>query len=119
MTKYELYTKMHAYFTETETEFSAEAVALCDTELKALEGAKARNAEKRAKKAEENAPLILDVSAVLVNGARTASEVAAAIGINVQKASALLRSMAAAGTVTVSEVKVKGKGTQKAYALTE
>ena len=119
MTKYELYTKMRAYFTETETEFSTEAVALCDTELKALEGAKARNAEKRAKKAEENAPLVEATTAVLAGGAHTASEVAATVGMTVQKASALLRSMAAAGTVTVSEVKVKGKGTQKAYALAE
>ena len=119
MTKYELYTKMHAYFTETETEFSAEAVELCDAELKALEAAKARNAEKRAERAAANEPLYAQITTELANGQKTASEIAAALEVKVQKASALLRAMVADGKLTVSEVKVKNKGTQKAYALAE
>ena len=117
MTKFELYTKMHAYFTETETEFSTEAVELCEAELKALEAAKARNAEKRAERAAANEPLYAQILEYIGTDTRTASEVAAVLEVNVQRASALLRAMVADGKLTVSEVKVKNKGTQKAYAL--
>ena len=44
---------------------------------------------------------------------KTATEIAEAFGISNQKASALLRQM----DVKVCDVKVKGKGTQKAYSL--
>lgn len=49
----------------------------------------------------------------------TASEVAEAMNITVQKASALLRQLAQDGVFTVSEVKVAKKGVVKNYSVTE
>lgn len=46
----------------------------------------------------------------------TASTAAVRMGVTVQKASALLQSGVKSGALTASEVKVKGKGTVKAYA---
>lgn len=50
-------------------------------------------------------------------GAVTASEVCVAMGMTVQKASALLRQIAEEGNALTSEVKVKGKGKVKAYTI--
>jgi hypothetical protein len=49
----------------------------------------------------------------------TASEVAEALGMTTQKASALLRQLALDGVFTVSEVKVPKKGAVKNYSVTE
>ena len=49
----------------------------------------------------------------------TASEVAEALGMTTQKASALLRQLAQDGVFTVSEVKVPKKGAVKNYSVTE
>lgn len=48
-----------------------------------------------------------------------ASDIAAACGVSTQKVSALCKQLVEAGTVSVTEVKVKGKGTLKAYSLAE
>lgn len=53
----------------------------------------------------------------VLNGTVTASEVASKFGISTQKASALLRQIVEDGGATVGEVKVKGKGTVKAYTI--
>lgn len=50
-------------------------------------------------------------------GAVVASQVSADMGMNVQKASALLRQIVAEGTATVSEVKIPKKGKVKAYTI--
>ena len=46
-----------------------------------------------------------------------ASSIATAVGVSTQKVSALCAQMVASGEVTVLDVKVKGKGTLKAYSL--
>ena len=46
-----------------------------------------------------------------------ASDIAAALEITTQKASALCRQLVESGSLTVCDVKVKGKGTQKSYSL--
>lgn len=125
MTKYELFTAMSNYFqgagafkTEEEANtFMAEAATLCAKEAAALENVAKRNAEKRAAKNAENAPLYEQALEFIGTDARTASDVAAVLDVNVQKASSLLRQLVAEGKLTVTDVKVKGKGTQKAYAI--
>ncbi len=127
MTKYELFTAMSNYFQgagafdseEAATAFMAEAAELCAKEAAALEKAAQRNAEKRAEKNAENAPLYEQILEFIGADARTASEVAPVLGVNVQRASALLRQLVTEGKLTVTDVKVKNKGTQKAYAITE
>lgn len=75
---------------------------------------------KPSKKATENAPIMEQiVNEILTSEAQTASAIAEAAGISVQKASALLRQLVADGKATVTEVKIPKKGTQKAYAAVE
>ena len=59
------------------------------------------------------------VNTILTSEPKTASDVAAELGVSAQKASALLRSIVANGQATVSDIKVPKKGTQKAYTLAE
>lgn len=71
---------------------------------------------KPSKKATENAPILEQIyGEVLTNEAQTASAVAEAVGISVQKANALLRQLVDAGKATAEDVKVPKKGTIKAY----
>ena len=75
---------------------------------------------KPSKKATENAPIMEQiVNEILTSEAQTASAIAEAAGISVQKASALLRQLVADGKATVTEVKIPKKGTQKAYAAVD
>ena len=101
-----------------------EAVANCegiDSELKLfaekeIEKMDARNAKRRAnpsKKAVENEPIKDAIRKVLTDEPQSAKEIAEKVEISTQKASALLRQM----DVTVSEIKVKGKGKVKGYSV--
>ena len=74
---------------------------------------------KPSKKATENAPILEQIAnEILTSEAQTASAIAEAAGISVQKASALLRQLVADGKATVTEVKVPKRGVQKAYSAT-
>ena len=48
-----------------------------------------------------------------------ASDIATACGVSTQKVSALCKQMVENGEIKVADVKVKGKGTLKAYSLAE
>ena len=87
--------------------------------LVALDAKNSKRAEtEKAKRAETDAPLFVALNDYLAcHELVIASEVATALGISTSKASALLRKLATNGTVTVCDVKVKGKGTVKGYAL--
>jgi hypothetical protein len=78
---------------------------------------KAKAAENTApsKKALENAPLIDEAYTVLGTETKTAADVAAAMAINPQKASYLLRELVKQGRATVEDIKAPKKGTVKAY----
>lgn len=90
--------------------FAAERLAKLDATNEARKN-------KPSKKAQENAPIMEQiVNEVLTSEAQTASAVAEAVGISVQKASALLRALVAEGRAEVTEVKLPKKGTQKAYS---
>ena len=71
---------------------------------------------KPSKAAIENAPLLAQIyDEVLGTEVKTAANVAEAIGVSVQKASNLCRTLVTAGKATVTDVKVPGKGTCKGY----
>ena len=89
----------------------AALVKLDETNAKRKEKA----AEKPSKKAEENAPLVIEAVASLGTDTKVAADVAEAMGISVQKASYLLRTAVAEGKATVEDIKVPGKGTVKGY----
>jgi Fic family protein len=76
---------------------------------------KEKNAEKPSKKAEENAPLVEEAFVVLGTETKTASDVAAAMGVSTPKATYLLKTLVAEGRATVEDIKVPKKGTVKAY----
>ena len=71
---------------------------------------------KPSKKAKENAPIMDQIAnEILTSEAQTASTVAEAAGISVQKANALLRALVAEGRAEATEVKIPKRGVQKAY----
>ena len=88
---------------------------------KALETLDATNAKRAAtansKRAAENAPVIEAIRKVLIVEPKLTTTIAAEAGITTSKASAMLLQMAEHGEVVKSEISVKGKGKQKAWAL--
>lgn len=91
-----------------------EVVEMARVEIEKLD---ARNAKRRntpSKTAVANEPIKAKIVEVLTDEPQTASEIATKVEISVNKASALLRQI---DGLTVTEVKVKGKGKVKGYAL--
>ena len=82
-------------------------------EVEKLNARNAKRAERPSKKAIENEPIKAKIAEVLTDEPKTASVIAEEVGISVNKATALLRQM----TVKVCDVKIKGKGTRRAYSL--
>jgi DNA-binding Lrp family transcriptional regulator len=79
---------------------------------------KRKNTQTKTQK--ENEPIKASIVALLTeNGAMVASEIATAIGISTQKASALCKQLVGEGILTEGEVKVKNKGTVKQYSVAE
>ena len=96
---------------------SAELVEHATAALAKMDAANEARKNKPSKKAQENAPIMEQiVNEVLTSEAQTASVIAEAVGISIQKASALLRALVAEGRAEVTEVKLPKKGTQKAYS---
>ena len=83
--------------------------------IEALDRRNAKRAEHPSKTAIANEPIKAEIAKVLTTEPMTASTIAKLVEISTQKASALLRQM----DVNVTDVKVKGKGTQKGYFITE
>ena len=83
--------------------------------VEALEKLDARNAkrsEKPSKVQIANEPIIKAISELLTTEPMLASDIAKALEISTQKASALVKKVEG---VSVTDIKVKGKGTQKGY----
>lgn len=72
---------------------------------------------KPTKTAKENEPIKARITEILTTNDKPmlASEVASAVEISTQKASALLRQLVESGVLTVDETKVAKKGVQKIY----
>ena len=87
-------------------------------ELEKMDAANEKRKNTPSKKALENAPLVDKiVNEILSEEVLTATDIAAAMEISVQKASALCRKAVAEGRATSQDIKVKGKGTVKGYIL--
>ena len=86
-----------------------------------LDERNAKRASKPSKKSLENEPIKVKIAEYLgrteEHDFATASEIATELEISTQKTSALCRQMVNDGLLKVEDVKIKGKGTQKAYSL--
>ena len=75
---------------------------------------KRKNTQTKTQKENEGTmATILDT--LVTNGAMVASDIATAVGISTQKASALCKLLVNEGKVEVADIKVKNKGTVKQY----
>ena len=77
---------------------------------------KRKNTQTKAQK-ENEGTMVLILDTITTNGAMVASEIASAVGISTQKASALCKLLVDGGKLAVADVKVKNKGTVKQYSL--
>ncbi len=95
---------------------------LKDYAVESLAKLDARNEKRRttpSKAQVANEPIKEAIVGLFHGNSMTASEVASAINISTQKASALLRQLVDNGTLAVAEVKVPKKGTVKSYSKAE
>ena len=92
----------------------AELKLFAEREIAKMDERNAKRKNAPSKTAIANEPIKEAIVNVLGSEPLTASEVAEKVEISTQKASALLRQIEG---LTVTEVKVKGKGKVKGYAL--
>lgn len=95
------------------------AIDYCKKELEQLEKQAARNDKRRADKAAENQEYfdkLLESLAESEEGL-TASDGAALLGVSVQKASSLFRSLVADGKANQTDKKIPKKGSCKVYTV--
>jgi predicted HTH transcriptional regulator len=95
-----------------------EVIAHATAALEKLDGANEKRRNTPSKTAIENQPLVDEiVTSILSREPKTATDVATVLGVSVQKASALLRTIVADGQATATDVKVPKRGTQRAYSV--
>ena len=113
MTQREFFTAIvNAYDVEpTEAQWE-ELKAFATEAIAKLDARNAKRANTLSKTQKENAPLIAKIATLLTSEPKLASTLATEMGISTQKASALVKKVEG---VSVCDVKVKGKGTQKGY----
>ena len=101
----------------------ADVVAKAKAELAKMDAANAKRQSKPSKTALANEPIKAAIVNLLTeNGAMVASAIGAAltngeVEVSTSKASALCRQLVEDGTLSVAEVKVKGKGSVKQYSI--
>jgi predicted transcriptional regulator len=96
------------------------ATDLADYATEGLAKLDARNDKRKNTKSKaqvENEGIMATILEALATAPMVASEIATAVGISTQKASALCKLLADSGKVTVADIKVKNKGTVKQYTL--
>lgn len=93
-------------------EITDEVITHATESLEKLDARNAKRAERQTKTQIANEPIIKAISEILTNEPMLASRIAELCGISTQKASALVKKVEG---VSVTDVKVKGKGTQKGY----
>ena len=101
----------------------ADVVAKAKAELAKMDAANAQRKSKPSKTALANEPIKAAIVNLLTeNGAMVASAIGTAltngeVEVSTSKASALCRQLVEDGTLSVAEVKVKGKGAVKQYSI--
>jgi len=98
-------------------EMNEEVMAWAAAEIEKMNHANELRKNRQTAKAKENEAIKAAIAEVLTNEAQTATVIGEAVHISTQQASALLRQMVEAGVAQKVEVKIKGKGTRKAYML--
>ena len=97
-------------------EITDKAQAMLDQLTKERAAAAKRVSSKRA---EENAPIVEAILAhIKEHPMALTADIATAIGATTPKVSSLLTTLTNEGKVESSDVKIKGKGTRKAWTLT-
>ena len=96
------------------TEITDEMVNFAVEAIKKLDARNARRASTPSKTQVANEPIIKAIAELLTEEPKLASEIASALEISTQKASALVKKV---DGVKVTDVKVKGKGVQKGYSI--
>ena len=91
----------------------AELVLFAEQEIEKMNERNAKRKNTPSKTAIANEPIKAQIVEVLTETPQSASEIAEKVGISTQKCSALLRQIE---NLTVTELKVKGKGKVKGYA---
>jgi hypothetical protein len=95
-----------------------EVLEKADELLASLDKKNAARSSKPSKTQIENEPIKVSILEFLAGGkVQTAPEIAVAVGISTQKASALAKQLVEVGKVVQSEIKVPKKGKMKAYSL--
>lgn len=111
MTKREFYTAV------MNGEIDEQIKLFASAELEKLDAANEKRRNTMSKKARENLPLFEKImNEILDDEPKTATDVATVLEVSVQKANGLLRRLADEGKINKVDVKIKGKGTQKAYS---
>ena len=96
----------------------ADVIAKAESEIAKMDAANAKRQSKPSKTAVANEPIKADIVNLLTEqGAMVASDIATALSISTSKVSALCRQLVANEVLTVTDVKVKGKGTVKQYSI--
>lgn len=96
------------------------ATDLADYATEGLAKLDARNDKRKNTKTKaqvENEGIMASILEALATAPMVASEIASAVGISTQKASALCKLLVDGGKVTVADIKVKNKGTVKQYTI--
>lgn len=119
MTQREFYTAV------IEANINEELVAFATSAIEKLDATNAKRVEKNAEKAiakeAEKAPIREAIFAVITTEGKTASTLIEEAGVEVKPQSipSLLKPLIEAGKVIKTDIKVKGKGTVRGYALPE
>ena len=94
------------------SDLNDEMKAFATESIAKLDARNAKRANTLSKTQKDNLPLIEKIASLLTSEPKLASTLATEMGISTQKASALVKKVEG---VSVCDVKVKGKGTQKGY----
>ena len=107
-------TKREMYEVIANGNINDEVIEMAKNELVKMDERNAKRKNTPSKTALANEPIKAEIVKVLTQEPQSASEIAEKVGISTQKCSALLRQI---DGLEVSELKVKGKGKVKGYAV--
>lgn len=99
---------------------SGDMIAFAKAEIDKLDKKNANRKNKPSKTQEGNAKIKEDIVKALTEFGDTmlCADIAKLLDVSTQKVSALMRQLSDDGLVTISDVKIKGKGKVKGYSLT-
>ena len=108
-------TKREFYVAIANGEMNEEVKAAAAEYIAKMDEANEKRKHTMYKKQEENEAIKAEILGHLDTEAKTATTIGELMSISTQKASALLRQLVNDGKATATEVKITGKGKQKAY----